>query len=402
MGDPRLSARWPLICFAALGNFWGAWAALVPAMKAQVGATDGELGLALLFAGVGAIPMMLITGRIWRRAGWWLLPAAALFFAVTIIGPIFATTPLMLGVALLFTGAGSGALDVSMNAAVSDVEAHRGQRLMFGAHALFSLGVLASAIATGFARELGAQPAHIMAAVSLITALVALGTVQSARSAARMRADAPVATDSGSGSTRAVSAIAILAALCAAAFLVEDAVQNWSALHLERGLGASPALGGAAPGIFATAMFVGRSLGQRLGARFTERSLLSGGAFAASVGVGVLALAPSPGVGFVGLALAGAGISLVAPALFARAGRMTDPAGRGAAIARVTALGYSGFVLGPALVGLLAQLTDLRTAIASLSLVALGVAIGGAYVMRAGDQSGTFEEGEELLRTGRG
>ena len=346
--------------------------------------------------------MMLVTGRIWRRAGWWLLPAAGIFFALTILGPIFATTPLLLGIALLFAGAGSGALDVSMNAAVSDVEAHRGQRLMFGAHALFSLGVLASAIATGIARELGAQPAHILAAVSLITALVALGTLHSARSAARIRADAPVAPDSGSGSARAVSAIAILAALCAAAFLVEDAVQNWSALHLERGLGASPALGGAAPGIFATAMFVGRSLGQRLGALFSERALLSRGAFAASIGVAVLALAPSPSVGLVGLALAGAGISLVAPALFARAGRMSDPASRGAAIARVTALGYSGFVIGPALVGLLAQVTDLRTAIASLSLVALGVAIGGAYVMRGDEQSGTFEEGEELLRTGRG
>lgn len=398
--DPRLSARWPLICFAALGNFWGAWAALVPAMKTQVGATDGELGLALLFAGVGAIPMMLITGRIWRRAGWWLLPTAGLFFALTILGPIFATTPLMLGIALLFAGAGSGALDVSMNAAVSDVEAARGQRLMFGAHALFSLGVLASAIATGFARELGAQPGHILAAVSLITALVALGTIRSARHAARVPVELPVATEGAS--SRAASAIVILAALCAAAFLVEDAVQNWSALHLERELGASPALGGAAPGVFATAMFVGRSLGQRLGTLFSERALLSGGAFAASVGVAALALAPSPDVGLVGLALAGAGISLVAPALFARAGRMSDPASRGAAIARVTALGYSGFIFGPALVGLLAQLTDLRTAIASLSLVALGVAVGGAYVMRGDDKTGTFEDGEELLRTGRG
>lgn len=398
--DALLSAGWPLVCFAALGNFWGAWAALVPQMKAQVGATDGELGVALLFAGVGAIPMMLITGRIWRRAGWWLLPAAGLFFALTILGPIFANTPLLLAVALLFAGAGSGALDVSMNAAISDVESARGQRLMFGAHALFSLGVLASAIATGFARELGAQPVHILGAVSLITALVALGTVRSARHAARVPAEVPVTT--GSGSTQAVYAIVILAALCAAAFLVEDAIQNWSALHLERGLNASPALGGAAPGVFATAMFVGRSLGQRLGALLSERALLSGGAFVASVGVAILAVAPTPAVGLCGLALAGAGISTVAPALFARAGRMSDPASRGAAIARVTALGYSGFIFGPALVGLLAQLTDLRTAIASLSLVALGVAIGGAYVMRGGGQSGTFEEGEELLTTARG
>jgi len=397
-GGARLSARWPLICFAALGNFWGAWAALVPDMKIQVGASDGELGIALLFAGVGAIPMMLVTGRIWRRAGWWLLPAAGLLFAVTILGPILATTPLTLAVVLLFAGAGSGALDVSMNAAISDVEAERGGRLMFGAHALFSLGVLVSAVATGFARELGAQPAHVLGVVAVIIALVALGTVQTARHAARVQADPP---PQAAGSNRAASAIAVLAALGAMAFLVEDAIQNWSALHLERELGAGPALGGAAPGIFALAMFIGRSLGQRLGARFTERTLLSGGALGAAIGAALLSLAPSPVVALFGLALAGAGISMVAPALFARAGRISDPAGRGAAIARVTALGYSGFIIGPGLVGVVAQLTDLRTAIASLSLMALLLALSGAYVMRGRDQAGTFEEGEELLKTGR-
>lgn len=399
MSGKRLDARWPLVCFAALGIFWGAWAALVPDMKLQIGASDGELGIALLFAGVGAIPMMLLTGRIWRRAGWTLLPAAGLFFALTILLPIFATTPLLLAVALFFAGAGSGALDVSMNAAVSDVEAERGERLMFGAHALFSLGVLVSAVATGLARELGAEPAHVLTLVAVTTAIVALGTVQAARGAARTQVEPQ--SSGPLGSQRAVSAIAVLAGLCAMAFLVEDAILNWSALHLERELGAGPALGGAAPGIFALAMFIGRSLGQRLGARFTERALLSGGALAAAIGAALLAVAPSAVVALVGLALAGAGISTVAPALFARAGRISDPAGRGAAIARVTALGYSGFIVGPGLVGVVAQLTDLRTAIASLSLLALLLAISGWYVMRDADRAGTFAEGEELLKTGR-
>ena len=76
-----MSARWPLACFAALGSFWGAWAALMPDLKAQVGATDAELGLALLFAGIGAIPAMLVAGRLWRHLGWWMLPICGLIFA---------------------------------------------------------------------------------------------------------------------------------------------------------------------------------------------------------------------------------------------------------------------------------------------------------------------------------
>ena len=387
-----------MTCYLVLGLFAGAWAALIPDLKAQIGATDGELGFALLFFGIGAIPAMLLTGRIWRTTGWLLLPLAGFLFALTMLGPVFATSPIAFGIAAMLVGAGSGVLDVSMNAAVSDVEANRGVRLMFGAHALFSLGVLVSAVSTGFARELGAQPIHVLGSVALVTAVVAAASISSARAGSRFHASAPPAT----GSASLGAAITILAALCALAFLVEDALQNWSALQIERGLGAGPALGGAAPGVFAGAMFAGRILGQRLGGRFTDRALLSGGSLAAAVGAAILSVAPNPIVALAGLAVAGAGISTIAPALFARAGRMTDPAGRAAAIARVTSLGYSGFVFGPALVGIVAQLTDLRTAIALLAALALTMAVSGAYVLRRGDQSGTFAEGEELLRTSRG
>ena len=150
-------------------------------------------------------------------------------------------------------------------------------------------------------------------------------------------------------------------------------------------------------------MFVGRLLGQRFGDRFSERMLLSGGALVASAGTTVLALAPSPAIALVGLALAGGGISTVAPALFARAGRLASPPGRAAAIARVTTIGYTGFIVGPALVGLIAQATSLPVALGVLAILALTVAAGGWAVMRGDETSGAdFEQAEELLRTSRG
>jgi MFS family permease len=395
-----VSARWPFACFAALGAFWGAWAALIPDLKAQVGASDGELGVALLFVGVGAIPAMLLAGRLWRRLGWWLLPICGVLFAATILGPIYASTPLLLAVTGALAGAGSGALDVSMNAAVSDVEAERGSRLMFGAHAMFSLAVLLAAVATGLARQAGIGTAPVLIVVASFVAFVAIGCIGVARVAKRPPSPAD-GHEAGAG--RGVSGLAFLAALCAAAFLVEDAVQNWSALQIESGLGAGPALGGAAPGVFAGAMFVGRLLGQKFGDRFSERMLLSGGALVAAGGTAVLAVAPNPGIALVGLALAGGGISTVAPALFARAGRLASPAGRAAAIARVTTIGYTGFIVGPALVGLVAQATTLSIAIGVLAILSLTVAAGGWVVMRTDvAPRTTFQEGEELLRTSRG
>jgi len=401
VSEARLNARWPLLCFAALGSFWGAWAALVPDLKAQVGASDGELGAALLCAGIGALPAMLLAGRLWPRLGWWMLPAGGLVFAATVLTPIAASTPLLLAVAAALAGAGSGALDVSMNAAISDVEAQQSTRLMFGAHAMFSLAVLIAAVATGFLRQSGIGTAPVLIAVAAFVAIVALGSLSAARATKRPATTVGDGDGASDAAAPGLSSIAFLAGLCAAAFLVEDAVQNWSALHIETGLGAGPALGGAAPGVFAGAMFVGRLLGQRIGDRFSERWLLSGGALVAAAGTTVLALAPTPLVALVGLAAAGGGISTVAPALFSRAGRMASPAGRAAAIARVTTIGYSGFIVGPALVGFIAETTTLSLAIASLAVLALGVSVGGWVLMRGDVTRASFDDGEELLKTGR-
>lgn len=398
-GGSLRSAAGPIACFAALGIYWGAWAALVPDLKARSGASDGELGAAMLVAGAGAIGAMLVVGRLWQRFGWGLVPVTCVLFGVATLGPALASSPLTLMLALFLIGAGSGALDVAMNAAVSDVEASQDARLMFGAHALFSLGMLVSSISTGFAREAAAQPLLILAVVCGAIVVVGLANVQGARHHATSDQAAERIAQAGSGGAlpRALLALAVL---CAIGYLIEDGAQNWSALFMERNLGASPALGGAAPGVFAGAMFLGRGSGQRIGRRLSERQMLSGGAAMTALGLGLLVLAPAPAVALVGLAFAGAGIGVVAPALYGRAGRSVPASQRGAAIARLTIFGYTGFVIGPALIGILAEGFGLRSALAALVLLAVVLAVAGAIVLRA-PRRARMAAGEELLKTGR-
>ncbi len=95
-------------------------------------------------------------------------------------------------------------------------------------------------------------------------------------------------------------------------------------------------------------MAVGRFFGQAT--RLGDRTLLAGGAALAAAGCVVAATAPIAAVALVGFALAGAGISLNAPIVFGAGGR------RGAsAVATVTTLGYVGLLIGPPLVGGVAQ-----------------------------------------------
>jgi MFS family permease len=396
-----MSARWAFACFLALGVYAGVWGALIPDIKRQIGATDAELGLALLFAAAGTVPGTLIAGRLWRRMGWWLLPVSAIASGVALIGPMFATSPLMLGFALLFTGFSSGMLDVAMNAAVSETESLRGTRLMYGAHALFSLGGFAS-FPTGIARQLGATPVLMLTGVAVVYIVVGIGSIRAARRAPRQAHGSPEAGSPPRRRDIFFSAVAGLALLCAVSFLIEDAATSWSALHLEQTLLSGAALGGAAPGLFMLFMALGRAMGQRLGARFTERSLFVTGAALAAVGLLTFAYAPSPLIALVFIAIAGSGIALVAPALYGRAGRMAHPSNRAAAIARLTSFGYTGFLIGPPLMGGLAHAMGLRGAFAVIAGLAVLLAVGGIALFRGGDtKPGTFEEGEELLKTAR-
>lgn len=91
--------------FAAFGLFWGAWGAILPAVKAEAGVTDAQLGGALLMVGLGALLSMRFTGYLIDRYGGVVLPVAVLLFGVCGVLPALAGSPVALGAALFLLGA---------------------------------------------------------------------------------------------------------------------------------------------------------------------------------------------------------------------------------------------------------------------------------------------------------
>ena len=365
-----------LASFFTMGVFWGAWAALVPEIQLRTAATPPELGAALLWAGAAALPAMFVTGRLWTRFGQSLVPATLALFGLVAIGPAIAPGVPALAVGLALVGAASGALDVAMNAQVSQIEATTARRLMFLAHALFSLGVLLTSVAVGVLRTFAVEPLSILAVVAvtfLVLAAVAVFTYGRARDS---KVDVPASAVAVTATNRVGrEMLVLLGLLCAAAFLIEDAMVSWSALHLERTLDAEPAIGSAGPGLFAGAMFVGRAMGQAIGRRFSDRDILVGAGLIGAAGLSIVAVAPTSVIALGGLVVAGVGVSVVGPALFSRAGRLAGERGRGAAIASLTVFGYTGFIVGPPVVGLIAGATELRVSFATLAGLALATAV---------------------------
>ena len=392
MSSPAARAperRGLLLAFTVFGAFWGAWAAVLPDVRERAGLGDGGLGLALGAVAVAALPEMPLAGRLVDVHGArLLLPRllGAFAGAAALLG--LAAGPLPLVLALVLLGAVTGALDVVLNAATAAWERVEGDRLMAAGHGCFSVGVLGGAVLTGLARDAGAGPAPVLAATGLAVALVALA--QPAYRTA-VRPDGAVA-----GRRRLAPVLVGLGALTASAFLVEDAVSTWSALYLERDLGAPPWVGGLGPGLFAGAMAVGRFGAHALARPGSEARVLAAGGSVLAAGLLLLAAAPTPVLALVGTAVAGAGVSVIAPTLFSAVGSRSAPGRSGADLALVTAFGYVGFVTGPVLVGLLSEALTLPRALAALSVLGLTVAVVGPWLLR-----GTREASSALTGAAR-
>jgi MFS family permease len=364
-----MAGRVRVLCgFAAFGAFWGAWGATLPAVQSHAGVDDGELGLALLCIGAGALASMRLAGTLVDRWGAPALPAALAAFAAAAALPGLATSTAGLCAALLVLGATSGAVDVAINAEGVRSEAATGRPVLSLAHGTFSACVVAGSLAAGALRAAGAGPQLVLVLVALVVATMAAALLR-APPAAGPRPSARASL------RRLPRMLMILGGLCALAFFVENAWQSWGAVHLESDLDASPAIGALAPALFAGAAALSRLGGHGLAGRVSELTLVRTGAALGAAGTLLGALAPVAALALVGVVVAGAGISICAPVLFSIAGRGADEAVRGAAVSIVTTIAYLGFLVGPAAVGLLASATTLRTSLAAVAGVAVVLAL---------------------------
>lgn len=369
--------------FSAFGLFWGAWGAILPAVKAEAGVSDAQLGGALLMVGLGALFSMRFTGYLIDRYGGVVLPVAVLLFATCGVLPALAGSAVALGAALFLLGATSGATDVAINATGSTAEADTGKPLMNLAHGLFSISVVVASLGTAGLRAAGAGALTVLGGVFVVIALV-VAVLLAPGSGGHIR---PVAKEKGS--RRLEPALLVFGGLCALAYVVENAWQSWSAVHLDTTLNAAPALASSAPAVFAAAAATGRISGNALLRRVKPAQLLVAGGSVAAVGSALAAVADNSWLALVGIAIAGLGTSVCAPTIIGMAGAWAGPERRAGAISTVTTIAYLGFLLGPAAVGAFSSIWSLPTALGGVAVLAVVVAVLGPVAGRAGAKQTT-------------
>jgi fucose permease len=262
-----------------------------------------------------------------------------------------------------------------MNVHGSAVEQRAGREWMPRYHACWSVGGIAGA---GF----GALAAHVGGPLALHFAAVAVacaGLVMVAlRSFVEDRAEPAPAPASGPGRRgRAgprvmTTRLLLVGVVTLCATTLEGAAADWLALFLTDERDATASLAAFGYAVFAVAMAAGRFSGTALAERLGRDGAVRAGGLVSFAGVLLTVLGPGLAAAYLGAALWALGVCLVFPAAVSAGGEAPDrPAD---AIAAVTTIGYGGFLLGPPLIGLLADRVGLGRALLVLLVLAGGIA----------------------------
>jgi predicted MFS family arabinose efflux permease len=396
------------LVFAVNGFLLASWVSRLPATRDRLGASVAELGLVLLAPGFGSLLSMPFSGRWCRRFGSRVVIAATTVAAsVALAALAVVPTSFTLGLALFVWGSFYGSWDVAMNVHGSAVEQRAGREWMPRYHACWSVGGIAGAGCGALAAQ-AAMPLtlHFSAVAVLCTALVmvALRAFVEDRAdvvvVASGPADGPVpdpgapeppgpvpGPPEGERSPRRETVAAavhsprprvltgrllLVGVVTLCATTLEGAAADWLALYLTDERGATQSLAAAGYAVFAVAMAGGRFSGTAVAERLGRDGAVRAGGVVSFVGVLLTVLGPGLVSVYLGAALWALGVCLVFPAAVSAGGEAPErPAD---AIAAVTTIGYGGFLLGPPLIGLLAEQVGLGRALLVLLVLAGGIA----------------------------
>jgi MFS family permease len=175
----------------------------------------------------------------------------------------------------------------------------------------------------------------------------------------------------------------LVAAIAVFGLLAEGEMGDWSSIYLRSWLGLGALLGGSGVAVFYGAMAVGRLGSGWAAARLGNRRTLLGAGLSTALGMTLALATTAPLLVIVGFLVVGLALAAIVPVAFSVAGDLV-PERAASAISVVSSLGYGGLLVGPPLVGGLAELVGLRMALGVIAVSGVGVL---AFSLRIGEEN---------------
>lgn len=368
------------IAFFLNGFVYANWVARLPRIQEHYQADNGTIGLVLLALSVGAVAAMPFTGWLIIKNGSRMISLMSLFIYCAFV-PFIPFMPGIISLILLYIilGISTGMLDVAMNAQAVMVERAYKKPIMTSFHAFFSIGMALGAWCSAFFADLQVDLSYHFMIVSALSLVFVVWVRRN------LIEDKPDIMDATEGPlfrmpSRALLTVGIIAFCC---MLGEGAISDWSANYMENITGSTEALGPIALSAFATAMTLGRLLGDRFRRWWGDTKLIAYGGLLSTAGLALCLSIPEPYVAIIGFFLVGLGLSTIVPITYSIAGNTKDlPSGVG--LAMVTTVGYSGFLFGPPAIGFVSDMSNLRIGLLLVGILFLLMTILG-FARKSGE-----------------
>jgi MFS family permease len=361
--------------FFVQGFLFASWTAHIPHVKAHLNLGNGSLGLVLLGAPIGSILAMFLVSRLLQRLGSRTLVRAALL-GYCLVGPLIGLghSVVLFFLAFVLWGFFSGSLDVSMNAQAITAESRAKRKLMPGFHGSWSLGSLmgsgAGVLGVGLGWSLSTQ-----LLIFAIPFLLIAGWFTT-----KMIPDHHVAVDGVASPPRSTvwrRAVVVLGLIVFLDMLSEGAIADWTAVYLRDSLHTTAVVAGLGFTAYLLTMMLTRFAGNLVTNHFAVHRVVPTFAAFAAVGSALGLWIDHPWSVLASSMCLGIGLALTVPMAFSACGHIPGVhAGR--AIAAVSGIGYSAYVLGPPLIGGLATLSSLHTALFLIPVLLAGIALATA------------------------
>ncbi len=356
------------VLFLLCGLNFATWATRIPDFKYLLHLSDAALGTVLMGLPLGSLVSLPLAGWLISKFNSKMICIVAVFLYMLIIPIIgFSANSYMLFVCLFFFGMAGDILNIAMNTQVVALEAKMNKIIMSSFHAIFSIGLMLGALLGGYLSRMGYDfqtHFYLIAIINLLSIPVFYPNL--------LKDEAKKEDDQKPKSSilNLGPYLTILALVAFCGMLCEGAMADWITLYFKEDVDLSTYATTIGFSSFALAMVVGRFTGDYISQNFGVRNILTLNGLLISAGMLLTLFVPTVEVKILGCFLTGLGISTIVPLIYSQAGNQKniEPA---IAIAGVSTIAYIGFLIGPVLIGYLADFLNLQNAL--FLLVILGI-----------------------------
>ena len=359
--------------FFFVGLCFASWAARIPDIQAKFDLSEGQLGTLLLFLPLGSVIGLPIAGWAGHQFGSRIvIMVGAVSYALTL--PLIGLAPstwLLVPVLILYGMLGN-TMNISLNTQALNLEDQMGKSILASFHGLWSMAGFTGAGIGALMIYLGFSPAAHYAVVAGISFVIIFSAQSYIIKEKAASADGGLVLKKPDALLLRISLIAFLGMMC------EGCMFDWSGVYFKKVVMADPSLIALGYVAFMGTMASGRFLTDKIAARYTKVAVIQVSGLLIFAGLTLAVVFPTVGVATFGFLLVGLGVASIIPLSYSIAGRSKLYA-PSVALALVSTISFFGFLLGPPLIGFVADLFNLKTSFAMVAVSALGITLLSSF-----------------------